>query len=588
MEYEDLDFGDYEYDIVPTGYAGLGDMAYSVVPALDEFGLGYGDLGDFGDYAGPQRHKLGPKGKRALRRFRRRMRRANAAKRRATLNRLRARQRKIKSRVATGAPLRKRRYALLVRKIKSLRRIMRRPIKARRGRRRARGFRPIRPRVTPYFPIRPRVPNYAPIAPPQQSYAPIDTATSVYAPIRPAVTQYAPAPMASAPGASESPVVRIRQSAGSQAPVEVDFEEEDFELEGGADPDAAAAAAEDAEEALDGYGDFGKPFAGKFGGVVATKNNYIRLRKRYFKLRKKAKKKGGKVYRGPMKAAYKKLRNIEKKNAYQIAKRRRKGKKPFLWQGKLRRYIKKVGGIRSKLASIKRGKGAPPPPPKTGAPPPPPGAVAAAIGAGGILGYIRRMKRKGWRKPPRNFLRGRPTKYRWRMWNRNTRRARAIRRAYFASRRRRFAPIRPRFMPIPRPVPQYTPIRPYVPQYAPIRTPGPMFAPIVPPMQQYVPAPRPMPRTYAPVGTETPYSYTYTTARAQPAISQAATVAARRAVQNAEVANEVADDAQADEQEGIGLGKIALGIGIVGAGAYFISKGKKGKKGKKKPVNGRA
>ena len=577
MEYEDLDFGDYEYDIVPTGYAGLGDMAYSVVPALDEFGLGYGDLGD---YAGPQRHKLGPKGRRALRRFRRRMRRANAAKRRATLNRLRARQRRIKSRVATGAPLRKKRYALLVRKIKALRRIMRRPIRARRRRVGPRAYRPIRPRVTPYFPIRPRVANYAPIVPPQQSYAPIDTATSVYAPIRPAVTQYAPAPMASAPGASESPVVRIRQSAGSQAPVEVDFEEEDFELEGGADPDAAAAAAEDAEEALDGYGDFGKPFAGKFGGVVATKKNYIRLRKRYFRLRRKLKKGGSQVLKGPLKATYKKLRNIEKKNAYQIAKRRRKGKKPFAWQGRLARYIKKVGGIRSKLAAIK-GKRKPPPPPKKGAPPPPPGAV-------GIIGYIRRMKRKGWRKPPRNFLRGRPTRFRWRMWNRNTRRARAIRRAYFASRRRRFAPIRPRYIPIPRPVPQYTPIRPYVPQYAPIRTPGPMFAPIVPPMQQYVPAPRPIPRTYAPVGTETPYSYTYTTARAQPAISQAASQAARRAVQNAEVANEVADDAQADEQEGIGLGKIALGIGIVGAGAYFVSKGKKGKKGKKKkPANGR-
>jgi len=557
-------------------------MAYSVVPALDEFGLGYGDLGDLGDYSGP-RHKLGPKGKRALRRFRRRMRRATAAKRRRTLQRLRARQRNIKARVARGGNLRKRRYALLVRKIKSLRRIMRRPIRSLARPPLPPRYRRLKPTVTAYRPIRPRVANYAPIRPPQQAYAPIDTATSVYAPIQPAVQQYGPVPMASEPGASASSVVRIRQTAGSQAPVEVDFEEEDFELETGADPDAAAAAAEDAEDAMDGYGSYGKIFAGKFGGVVATKNNYIRLRKRYFKLRRKSKK--SKVFRGPMRAAYKKLRNIEKKNAFQIRRRKSKGKKPRPFQSRLRKYINKVGGIRSKLASIKRaGKGAPPPPPRKGAPPPPPKAGET------FAQYKARMKRGGWRTPPSDFLsKSKRGRFRWRMWNRNTPTARRYRSMYFARKRRVLGPPRlPRYMPIPRPVPQYTPIRPYVPQYAPIRTPGPMFAPIVPPMQQYAPAPRPIPRTYAPVGTESPYSYTYTTAPAQAGLSQAATAAARRAVQQAEVVSEVADDAEGDEQEGIGLGKIALGIGIVGAGAYFISKGKKGKKGKKKPANGRA
>ena len=591
VENEDLDYGDYEYDIVPTGYAGFGDMEYSVVPALDEFGLGYGD---FGDYSGPS-HKLNKRQRRRLKRFLARMRRAPRGRQRKVLNKLRSQQRRFKKMgVFARGVFPKRRYAMLVRKIKALRRLIKRPIKSAPPSPPRRRLVPIRPAVANYVPVKPKLLKYKTLQPMQRQYAPIDTATSVYAPIQPGVQNYGPVPMASEAGASSSPVVRIRQSAGSQAPPQqqfsdegFDFDDEEFESATAADPDEAAALAEDAAEEMDGYGGYGA----KFGGVVATKKNYIRVRAKYFKLRKKKAKKGDLFRKNILKALYKKLRNIEKKNAYQIKVRRAKGKKPFLWQGKLRRYINKVGGIRKKLASLKPGAPPatpklklkiPPLPPGILAPPPPPkrGETFAAFKA--------RMRGAGWKTPPANFLaRSKRGRFRWNMWNKRSRRALALRRAYYSRNRRPF-PTNP-YMPIPRPMPQYRPIYPPMQQYAPVRMPGPNFAPIVPPMQQYAPVPLPQGRTYAPVGTQTPYSYTYTTAQAgQPAFNQAAANAARLAVQQSNVATEVSDDADMDEQEGIGLGKIALGIGVIGAGAYFISKGKKGKKKKKTaPVNGR-
>lgn len=577
---ESEDFGDYEYDIVPMGY---GDMAYDITPALDEFGIGYGDLGA----PPPPPPPTGRKNlKRRLKKLTKRRRfllmalgnpfiRSNPIRRRRLKKRLRKVNRKIKM-------IRKRMRARL-----------RPPAPPRPGLRFAR----IVPKVTDYRKIKPSVRQYSPITA-GAKYRPIKPQIQTFKPILPQVRQYAP--MASEEGAEESPVVRIRQTA----PPAEEYEEE-FEDTSVLGPDEDFSEEEEEYEDMDGYGMAfvpGKLFGGRFKGVVATTRNYKKMRREYFAYRrrwKKWKKKSntatGKsiannTYR-TMRKYYGKARLIEKKNAYQV---RRAGgwvrARPAAQ--KLYQYIKKVGSIKrspwwKKKSSVRK----PPPPPFLKAilppPPPPPGSAAPPppppkMNFRQWKAWVKRTR--GWRTPPADFLsRSKRGRYRWEMWNGRSSTALRLKRLYWASKQKRQLPY-PIYRPAPRPIPRYRPFRPYVSPYAPIPMPGPSFAPIMPPMQQYAPAPMPVPRTYAPVtGLERPTSYTYTTAqRQQQAVAQQA---ASRANVQAQQAQDQAFEAGEEEKQGNSLMTLGLGVAAVAGLGWFLSNRKKAKKKTKKKTS---
>ena len=523
---ETEDYGDYQYDLVPTGYGDWGDYAFDVVPSPDEFGLGYGDFGR----AKPTRKGL-----------------------RKRLKKMRSRRRSLKLRLRTpflSGNKRKRIQKRLKRINMRIKRIMKRLGRRRVGRGTRRQYRPIRPRVQQFRPIRPRVANYQQIRGPGVQFAPIQPPTQSFSPIIPFVQSYAQAPM---DAGSQAPVrMGIRTMVGAQQPAQAeyeDYEDEDYDDEDGYDADSS----EDAEEDMDGYGSWGKWMP----GVVATPKRYKKLRKEYLAM-KGLGAPGAKKTAAKLKA---RLKKIEKKNAMQIARRKKRGKAPKDYQRRLRRLIKTYSPFRSAASKKAARSGT-----KTFE------SIATITGPKGkSLGYyLKKYKAMGWKRPPTAFLRGKRTRFRWRMWNLRTSKANRLRRTYWAKFRRRGGGRRfqPRYMPIPRPAPQYRPINPYMSQYRPIRTPGPMFAPIQPPMAQYVPAPMPQMRQYAPVtGLETRNAYTYTTAQA----SQSALAAQ----QNAEVATEQAFESDTDQDEGNNLLKIGLGIAVVGGGIYFLSKNKK-------------